>query len=47
MQPKKTTLLVCTFKRCISPRCWKTVRAARTEFGLLGSEAAKLRAVKE
>jgi hypothetical protein len=30
-----------------SPCCWKTVPAARTEFGLLGSEAAKLRAVKE
>jgi hypothetical protein len=30
-----------------SPHCWKTVRAAITEFGLLGSEAAKLRAVKE
>ncbi len=35
------------YKMYTSPRCWETVRAARTEFGLLGSEAAKLQAVKE
>jgi hypothetical protein len=35
------------YKMYTSPHCWKTVRAARTEFGLLGSEAAKLQAVKE
>jgi hypothetical protein len=30
-----------------SERCWKTKRVARAQFGLLGSEAARLRAVKE
>jgi hypothetical protein len=35
------------YKMYTSPCCWKTVHAARTEYGLLGSEAAKLQAVKE
>ena len=30
-----------------SERCWKTKRVARVQFGLLGSEAARLRAVKD
>jgi hypothetical protein len=30
-----------------SERCWKTKRVARAQFGLLGSEAARLRAVKD
>jgi hypothetical protein len=30
-----------------SDRCWKTKRVARAQFGVLSSEAARLRAVKE
>ena len=30
-----------------SDRCWKTKRGARAQFGVLSSEAARLRAVKE
>ena len=30
-----------------SGRCWTTVRGARTQFAKLGSEAARLRAVKD
>ena len=38
-------MLAYTFMRCII--LWKTKRVARAQFGLLGSEAARLRVVKE
>ncbi len=35
------------YEQYLSPCCWKSEREARKQFALLGSEAAKLRAIKE
>ena len=40
-------VVVYFYEMYYSDRCWKNKRVARAQFGVLSSEAARLRAVKE